>query len=195
MNPDFWKLSLIAIMIGFAIFASFNLLGMGIYMKNNQKLPRAIAVIFPSGKRKINGYITLSENKTLGITTIQASLKGLPPNKKLALHVHQFGDLRDMKTCLSTGSHYNPDNVDHAGPHDKIRHIGDFGNLKSNSNGDSKSKIRIKCLLLTGKKSVLGRALVIHAGEDDLGKGGTEESLKTGSAGKRIGCGVIGYMK
>ena len=193
MNTDFWKLSLIAIIIGFAIFASFNLLGMGIYMKSHIT-SRAIAVIFPSGNHKINGYVTITENKTLKITTIQAYLKGLPPNRKLGWHVHEFGDLRDMKTCLSSGSHYNPDGAHHAGPHDKIKHIGDFGNLKSNNHGESKSKIHIKGLLLTNKKNIIGRSLVIHAKKDDLGKGHTKNSLITGSAGKRIGCGVIGYM-
>ena len=37
---------------------------------------------------------------------------------------------------------------------------------------------------------VLLAAIVIHADEDDLGKGGDEEN-KTGNAGDRVGCGVI----
>ena len=52
--------------------------------------------------------------------------------------------------------------------------------------------MRNSLLALEGVNSVLGRGLVVHEKADDLGQGGNEESKKTGNAGKRVGCGVIG---
>ncbi len=34
--------------------------------------------------------------------------------------------------------------------------------------------------------------IIIHKNRDDLGLGNNNESLKTGNAGERVACGVIG---
>ena len=58
----------------------------------------------------------------------------------------------------------------------------------------------VKLIKLKGKNNIIGRCVVIHADEDDLGKGSLDEKIhleskKTGNAGARIACGVIGYSK
>uniref|UniRef100_A0A0J6F484 Superoxide dismutase [Cu-Zn] n=1 Tax=Coccidioides posadasii RMSCC 3488 TaxID=454284 RepID=A0A0J6F484_COCPO len=58
--------------------------------------------------------------------------------------------------------------------------------------GNSTGSVEDKQIKLIGEHSVLGRTVVVHAGTDDLGKGGNEESKKTGNAGPRPACGVIG---
>ena len=85
----------------------------------------------------------------------------------------------------------------------KQNHLFDRINIYLIMNGNSKQpedKIKLK-----GIYSIIGRCVVIHQNEDDLGKGGLDEngniinkkkyneSITTGNAGKRIACGVIGY--
>lgn len=74
--------------------------------------------------------------------------------------------------------------------------IGDLGNIEVKSNGEeTEILINDSIISLIGQHSIIGRSLVIHEKEDDLGKGGNEESLKTGNAGGRILCGVIGIAQ
>ena len=46
--------------------------------------------------------------------------------------------------------------------------------------------------MLYGPDSIIGRALVIHAGEDDLGLVDNAGSRSMGNAGPRIACCTIG---
>jgi Cu-Zn family superoxide dismutase len=119
-------------------------------------------------------------------TVISGTITGLSEGLH-GFHIHEFGDLSDG--CDSAGGHYNPTGVDH-GDID-TGHVGDLGNITADSKGVAKFSIKAKRIHLQGATSIVGRAVVVHEGQDDLGKGGDEESLKTGNAGERAGCGVI----
>jgi Cu-Zn family superoxide dismutase len=84
--------------------------------------------------------------------------------------------------------------VNHGGPNDAVRHVGDLGNIQADADGVARIYISDKIISLCGRNSIIGRAFVLHALEDDLGKGGVPDSLKTGNAGSRIGCGIIGIL-
>ncbi len=91
-------------------------------------------------------------------------------------------------------AHFNPLNHQHGGPHSKNRHAGDLGNVISDSHGNADYEIVIQGITLKPSKfSIIGRGLIIHEDEDDLGLGGHSDSLITGHAGKRSACAVIGW--
>ncbi|KIH53886.1 copper/zinc superoxide dismutase, partial [Ancylostoma duodenale] len=126
---------------------------------------------------------------------IQGEIKGLTPGLH-GFHVHQYGDLTNG--CTSTGSHFNPFNKTHGGPRDENRHNGDLGSIEAGPDGVARFNITDPMVKLHGKNSVIGRAVVVHANVDDLGKGKgsrRKESLKTGNAGARLACGVIGIAQ
>ena len=73
-------------------------------------------------------------------------------------------------------------------------HIGDLGNVQTDANGVVTVHIKDKMISLNGEHSILGRCLVVHEKPDDLGRGGDDESKKTGNSGARISCGIIGRL-
>ena len=95
--------------------------------------------------------------------------------------------------CTTAGAHYNPNGKSHAGPKDENRHVGDLGNIQADENGIGTFNMEDHLIMIYGvENNVVGRAMVVHEREDDLGLGNNEESLKTGNAGTRLACGVIG---
>ena len=80
----------------------------------------------------------------------------------------------------------------HGSPKHLERHVGDLGNIIADEIGVATVNITDPLVTLVGPRSVIGRAIVVHATVDDLGTGGHSSSLTTGNAGGRVGCGVIG---
>lgn len=70
-----------------------------------------------------------------------------------------------------------------------------MGNVLTKSNGITAFEMTDKLLSLYGEHSIIGRSVVVHQYEDDLGKGVFSDSLTTGHSGPRLACGVIGISK
>ncbi|KAJ3689346.1 hypothetical protein LUZ61_018510 [Rhynchospora tenuis] len=150
-------------------------------------LKKAVAVL--KGTSQVEGVVTLTQEDDAGPTTVSVRVTGLTPGLH-GFHLHEFGDTTNG--CISTGPHFNPNNMTHGAPEDEVRHAGDLGNIVANSDGVAEATIVDNQIPLSGPNSVVGRAFVVHELEDDLGKGGHELSLSTGNAGGRLACGVVG---
>lgn len=138
----------------------------------------------------ITGIIQFEQSIKGGPTTIFGHLKGLSVGKH-GIHIHQYGDLSNG--CESAGPHYNPYGKQHGGPGNRERHVGDLGNIECRFIGETVFFHLIDPLVsLIGPTSVIGRALVIHEDEDDLGKSAHPLSKTTGNSGERIACAIIG---
>jgi len=148
------------------------------------------AVVVLKGDSPVTGAVMFEQTTKTGPVKVTGELKNLDPLSKRGFHIHTLGDATNG--CLSSGSHYNPFNKNHGAPGDTDRHVGDLGNIESDKYGVANINFSDELISLNGAQSIIGRTVVVHAGTDDLGKGGNDESLKTGNAGGRAACGIIG---
>ncbi|WVZ66993.1 hypothetical protein U9M48_016140 [Paspalum notatum var. saurae] len=148
---------------------------------------KAVAVLAGTD---VKGTIFFSQEGD-GPTTVTGSISGLKPGLH-GFHVHALGDTTNG--CMSTGPHFNPVGKEHGAPEDENRHAGDLGNVTAGEDGVANVNVTDSQIPLTGPHSIIGRAVVVHADPDDLGKGGHELSKSTGNAGGRLACGIIGLQ-
>ena len=102
------------------------------------------------------------------------------------VHIHETGDC-SAADGTSAGGHWNPTGEDHGRWGSDSFHLGDLGNIPVGMDGTGYIE-RTTDLWDLGTGSdldVVGKAVIVHAGEDDF------VSQPSGAAGGRIGCGVI----
>jgi Cu-Zn family superoxide dismutase len=140
----------------------------------------------PDKDSGISGYVTLSQEDDKSPVNIDVNVYG---TKHIhGFHIHEKGSIEGG--CLAAGPHFNPFLKNHGGPDSDERHVGDLGNLVSKY-GQVEYKFSDTGISLFGEYNIIGRTCVIHENEDDYGKGGKEDSLKTGNSGGRIACGIV----
>ena len=159
---------------------------------HKKKVYKAVCVLHKN-KSNITGVIKFKQASDNKRVKVEWEIKNIK-NGKHGFHIHEYGDLTEG--CSSACAHFNPFNKTHGGRNSKIRHAGDLGNITA-KNRSSRGYFYDKYIsLLPGNRcNIIGRSVIIHEDVDDLGRGGNEESLITGNAGKRIACGVIGLSK
>ena len=146
---------------------------------------KAICILYPTQGSETTGTVTFTQ-KPDGIL-VTADVKGLSPGKH-GFHIHEFGDCSKLDG-KSAGGHFNPTAKNHGGPESEERHVGDLGNLIAGDDGTAQYQWTDRLISFSGQNSIIGRAIIVHADEDDL------TSQPTGNAGARLACGVIGSAK
>jgi Cu-Zn family superoxide dismutase len=137
-----------------------------------------VAVLRPTAGNKVRGTLRLiPQGKDLKIV---GRVRNLTPGRH-GFHIHEFGDPRGRQG-KSAGGHFAPYGHEHGAPGERS-HVGDLGNIVANERGVANVEVVSEDTML---HFVLGRAFVVHAGEDDL------TSQPSGDAGARVAVGVIG---
>ncbi len=146
-------------------------------------------------KGRFLGVVTFIDSGTS--TRVNFLLSGLTPGKH-GVHVHSGAVCTDSKDAVTganvifggAGPHFDPnDSKNHGGPNlDSSKgHAGDLENLVFDASGANFQKGKTqKINLAGGALSVVGKAIIIHANEDNY-----TNTPANGGSGGRVACGVI----
>ncbi len=168
-------------MLGLALSTSVSLIRAADQKKAEETMKSAVAELKPTKGSSAQGTVLFVEEK--GGVRVTAEVTGLTPGSH-GFHLHEKGDC-SAPDGSSAGGHFNPAGKTHGGPDARDHHAGDLGNLDANEMGKAHLDVVSHDLKFEGEHSFVGRAVIVHAGKDDL------VTQPTGNAGARVACGVI----
>ena len=150
-----------------------------------KEVRKASAILDAKSNSGATGNVAFKEEG--GIVTMIAVLTGLSEGAH-AVHLHEKADC-SADDGTSSGGHWNPTGQ----PHGKWGakegyHKGDIGNFTANADGNITLNFQTNewCIGCGDPaKDILGKAVIVHQGEDDF------KTQPTGAAGGRVSCGGI----
>lgn len=119
---------------------------------------------------KKHGYVEFDQKNIDQPLKIHFHFSGFSPHSTHAIHIHEYGDLRNG--CLSLGGHFNPTDSIHGSMKNPHHHLGDLmNNFKTDEEGNYEKTLTFPHLSLFNESpfSILGRSIVIHKHPDDEG--------------------------
>ena len=153
--------------------------------KDVKKVKKLQFALDPKSGSNAQGMVTFTEEN--GAVTLEAHINGLTPGVH-AIHVHQKADC-SSDDGKSSGGHWNPTFAPHgAWGSETGFHRGDIGNFMADETGHGMITFStdLWCLGCEDEtKDLLGKAIIVHQGEDDL------SSQPSGAAGARVSCAGI----
>lgn len=164
--------------------------------------PDVAEVVVPSPSRPDRAVATIAEVDGSGLSgtvefvdiddavEIRYNLSGFTSQRLHGFHIHQNGSCEPDSTGTpagAAGGHFNPLASEHGAPSNAPanRHAGDLGNIEPEATSVAIGTRIDSVLAFSGPTSIIGKAVIVHAGTDDL------VSQPSGDAGSRIGCGII----
>ncbi|KGO90834.1 superoxide dismutase family protein [Flavobacterium suncheonense] len=138
----------------------------------------------PKSGTTTSGTVVFSEKG--GKVTFTANISGLTPGVH-AIHIHEKSDC-SAADATSAGGHWNPTFKKHGKWGSDEYHKGDIGNFTADANGNGKITLTTDewCIGCGDEtKDVLGKAIIVHQGQDDF------TTQPTGNAGGRVACTAI----
>lgn len=143
--------------------------------------PNSADATLQSGDPKVSGTVHFTQEGA-GVHVV-ADVSGAKPGKH-GIHLHENG-VCTPPDYKSAGGHWNPGHAAHACMPTDPRHAGDLGNITVGSDGTGHLDVTLTGVSFAGDNSVVGKAVVLHAGEDDC------KSQPAGNSGYRLACGVV----
>ncbi len=144
---------------------------------------RTAEATLASNQPGVGGTVRFTEEPGGGGVRVVADVTGAKAGKH-GFHIHETGDC-SAPDYKSAGGHFNPSGAVHACAPTDPRHSGDFGNIEVGPNGAGHMEMVATNLTFDGPSSLVGKAVILHAGEDDC------KTQPSGDSGDRIACGVI----